>query len=152
MGNASRSANAANENKPRHHNRIRAIMIHVARYWSMGASILARDVGVSKSTISHLLRGKSNPLYSTASQVVKCLERELSFPLNPDEVFSKDGSYPTPYVCMLVRCKGCYADAFLGSSRLFKPGIKRIERGHCTGDNFELEDLSELERQDGKEN
>jgi DNA-binding XRE family transcriptional regulator len=151
MGNASRSANAANENKPKNHNRIRAIMIHLRRYWSMGASILARDVGVSKSTISHLLRGKSNPLYSTASRVVKCLESQLGFPLNPDEVFSKDGSYPTPYVCMLVGCKGCSADAFLDSAHQIRPGVKKIERGHCTGDNFELEGLSELERQDEKE-
>lgn len=145
MGNAERSAKAASKNKPRHHNRVRAIMIHLPRYWSMGASVLARDVGVSKSTISHLLRGKSNPLYSTASRVVKGLESQLGFPLNHEEVFSTDGSYPTPYVCMLVGCRGCSAEALLDSGRQLRPGFPRIERGHCTGDNFELENLSEQE-------
>lgn len=145
MGNATRSVKAASENKPKHHNRIRAIMIHLRRYWSRGASILARDVGVSKSTISHLLRGKSNPLYSTASRVVKCLELQIGFQLNDEEVFSKDGSYPTPYVCMLVGCRGCYPDAFVPAGYQLKSGLPRIERGQCTGDNFELENLSEQE-------
>ncbi|MBV6459404.1 MAG: hypothetical protein HONBIEJF_02552 [Fimbriimonadaceae bacterium] len=120
-------------------------MIHLPRYWSMGASALARDIGMSKSTISHLLRGKSNPLYSTASRVVKGLESQLGFPLNDKEVFSEDGSYPTPYVCTLVGCRGCLPGAFLSSGRQLRRGLPRIERGHCTGDNFELETISEQE-------
>jgi len=151
MGNANHSANAASKDKPKHHNRIRAILIHLDRYNSMGASKLARDIGVSKSTISHLLRGKSNPLYSTASRVVNRLEAELGFPLYPDEVFSNDGSYPTPYVCMLVGCRGCSDDRFYDRENEIKPGYKPLERGHWTGDNFELEGLSELERRDEEE-
>jgi DNA-binding phage protein len=147
MGNAKRSANAVSEkDRPKHHNRIRAIMIHLDRYWSRGASILARDIGVSKSTISHLLRGKSNPLYSTASRVVKCLELELGFRLDPEEVFSEDGSYATPYVCALVGCKGCNDDRFYDKENRIKPGVHVLERGKWTGDNFELEELSEQGR------
>lgn len=145
MGNANRSANAATYNK-RHHNRIGAILIHLERYWSMGASILAVDAGVSKSTISHLLRGKSHPLYSTARRVVKCLEREFGSNLDPDEVYSEDGSYPTTFVCALMGCPGCDDSRFFDRNDSVLPGLHRIERGRWTGDNFELEDISQAER------
>ena len=143
MGNATRSVKAASENKPKLHNRIRAIMIHLPRYWSMGASVLARDVGVSKSTISHLLRGKSNPLYSTVSRVVKCLEQEIGNRLDPEEIFSRDGSYPTPYVCELMGCDGCNDDRFFDRDSQLRPGASALKPGRWTGDNFELEELIE---------
>ena len=145
MGNANRSANAATYKK-RHHNRIGAILIHLKRYWSMGASKLAADAGVSKSTISHLLRGKSHPLYNTARRVVKCLERDFGTPLSLDEVFSEDGTYPTRFVCTLMGCTGCDDSRFYDRDNCVLPGLRRIESGRWTGDNFELESISETER------
>ena len=145
MSNPNRSADAATKQ----HNRVAAIMVHTRRYWSMGASLLAADAGVSKSTISHLVRGKSHPLYSTAISVVKCLERELGFRLDLDEVFSEDGTYPTPFICALARCPGLGCRPAIiwdEDANSVKPAFRFVNPGHWTGDNFEFEELSEQER------
>ena len=131
---------------PKYHNRVAAIMVHVQRYWSRGASRLATDAGVSKSTISHLLRGKSNPLYTTTRRVVKCLERELGLPLHPDEVLSEDGSYPTTQVCRLVGCPGCLPEVAYQRDNAQNPVLLHVKAGQWTGDNFEFEYLSKPER------
>ena len=147
MANANRSTDAAT-NSAKQHNRIAAIMLHCKRYWSLGASLLARDAGVSKSTMSALIRGKSQPLYRTAAKVVKNLERELGLPLDHNEVFSEDGNYPTPSVCKLVGCHnpfGCLPAHLFGRDGAMKPEHYR-PRGGFSGDNFEFEDISEEER------
>jgi hypothetical protein len=149
MSNPNRSVNAANQTK-RFHNRVQAILNHLPRYWIKGgASRLARDVAVSKSTISHLIRGKSHPLYGTASRLVKCLERELGFPLNPNEVFSDDGTYPTEFVCTLAGCNkgyGCSPEHCYQPDSSENLLLRRIQRGQWTGDNFEFEFLTKEER------
>lgn len=105
-------------------------MLHLPRYSCLGTSRLAKDTGLAKSTISKLLHGRSTPLYTTASRVLDCLERALDRTLDHREVFSEDGSYPTPHICALVGCRGCLPDAgfTLGS----------VTAGRWTGDNFEF--------------
>jgi DNA-binding phage protein len=118
MTNADRSESAAT----RSHNRIAAIMMHTDRYSFRGASRLAADTGLSKSTISHLVRGKSSPLTITVERVVKALEDQMGRPsgqqLNHQEVVSATGSYPTPSVCALVGCRGCLTRSGHSSGRL----------------------------------
>lgn len=142
MGNANRSAGAARVN----HNRIAAIMLHTNRYWSRGTSRLAEDSGVSKSTISHLVHGKVNPLYSTVESVVKCLERQLGHPLDIREVVSKDGTYPTPFICRLVGCPGCTPEFVYDRENREKPAFRHFRAGQWTGDTFEFESINEPER------
>jgi len=104
MSNVKRSASAANT----YHNRVGAIMLHLTRYNSGATtSRLAAHAGLSKSTVSKLIHGKTNPLYVTAHRVVKCLEAAAGRRLKYDEVFSISGAYPTAFVCTLMRCPGC---------------------------------------------
>jgi len=148
MANANHSVSAATNTK-KYHNRVAAIMLHLSRYDSMGASILARDANVSKSTISHLIRGKSHQLYWNAVAVVNCLERELGSPLPHEEVFSDDGTYPTPSVCALMGCQnrfGCLPANLFQRDAAMRPEFYRPRGGGYTGDNFEFEDISEAER------
>lgn len=142
MFSPNRSVSAATPTA-KHHNRVLAIMIHLPRYWSRGAAQLARDIGVSKSTISRLVRGKSHPLYRTACKIVKCLQQELGRPLTHDEVFSDSGLYPTQFVCDLVNCPGCSDDRFFDLDSCRRAGCQHLERGRWTGDAFELEELTE---------
>lgn len=140
MSNPDRSASATTK---RHHNRVAAIMLHTSRYSCFPTSRLAADSGVAKSTISHLLHGRTNPLYSTAARVVKSLERELKTVLDPREVFSEDGHYPTLAVCTLCRCAGCTPDAAFAVDNNRKPGFEGFRAGQWTGDTFEFEFISE---------
>lgn len=143
MSNPNRSVSAATK----HHNRIAAIMLHGSRYSQYPTSRLAADMGVSKSTISHLRHGRVNPLYNTAAKVVKCLERDLGQSLDVREVFSEDGSYPTPHVCALVGCRGCLPPfVWNQAENVVKPAFQRVEVGRWTGDTLEPEFLVEQER------
>jgi len=142
MSNPNRSVKAATK----HHNRVAAIMLHTSRYSCYPTSRLAADSGVAKSTISHLLHGRTNPLYSTAARVVKCLEREAGMALDFREVFSEDGSYPTPPVCILLGCPGCTPAIVFDEDNSEKPAFGHVRAGQWTGDTSEFDGLGEPER------
>jgi transcriptional regulator with XRE-family HTH domain len=135
MGNANRSADAATY-KPKHHNRVRAIMLHGSRYSCYPTSHLAADTGVAKSTISHLVHGRTNPLYSTALRVVKCLEADLGRPLDCREIFSENGKYPTASVCELLGCPGCTPPWFFDDVQI-KSQYRFLQMGRWSGDTAE---------------
>ena len=137
MVNANRSATAATD-AVRCHNRIAAIMVHTRRYAFRGTSRLAADSGLSKSTVSHVVRGKVNPLYITISRIVKALELQTQRPLDLREVVSPDGTYPTKSICHLVGCSGCLPDrAYLDDGSLV-PGLEDVKPGQWTGDVSEF--------------
>src|SRR5579872_1809763 len=100
--------------RPRISNRVRALLIHIPWYSIEGQCRLARDCGVSCSTISRLVRGVTCPSYHLARTVTDELGKRLGVPLDMREVFSTDGTYPTPLVCDLTpHCRGCFPpDAF----------------------------------------
>ena len=134
MPNANRSESAATK----HHNRVAAIMMHTPRYSFRGTSRLAADAGVSKSTISHLVHGQSNPLYITVSKVVKVLETHVRKPLACREVVSETGTYPTQFVCELVGCPGCLPDIVFELDGHRKEAYRHLVPGTWTGDTAEF--------------
>ena len=132
----------------RHHNRVGSLMLHTSRYSCFPTSRLAHDSHVAKSTISHLVHGRTNPLYSTAARVVKCLERELHTRLECREVFTEDGTYPTCFVCRLAGCPGCTPIQIVDEYGSRKSKFKEVKPGQWTGDSLEFEDLPEGKRDD----
>lgn len=94
------------------YNRLPEVMVHVNWYLFSPQARLARDVGVSRSTLSRLLSGRSAPSFSLAWRIAKALEKRLrpkmaGRALDPGELFSLDGTYPTASACALVGCPGC---------------------------------------------
>lgn len=134
MVNANRSLSSAT----RCPNRIAAIMAHITRYSFRGNSRLAHDAGLSRSTITHLVRGLNNPLYITVRQVVKSLEFQLGRRLAFDQVIAVQGRYPTPSVCELCRFTcgrlGCLPDSVCEEDGSRKRGLEDAIPGHWTGD------------------
>lgn len=121
-------------------------MIHTSRYSCFPTSRLAADSGVAKSTISHLLHGRTNPLYSTAARVVKSLERALNRSLDFREVFSEDGRYSTLAVCKLCACSGCTPSIAFGPDNSRRAAFHGFKAGQWTGDTSEFEHLIDPER------
>jgi len=94
------------------HNRILALMAHTTRYAFKGESRLAKDAGVSKSAVCRLLNGQSSPSFALVSSITRALEPHLQRGLqgqrlDPHELISLDGTYPTASACQLAGCKGC---------------------------------------------
>lgn len=101
---------ARTDQEPVIHNRIGGVLKHTRRYAFHTQSRLAADVGVSRSTISRLLRGKVRPRFSLIFSITRALEKEIGRPLDPRELISLDGRYPTSSVCALCGCPGCLPD------------------------------------------
>lgn len=114
-------------------------MAHIPFFSFRGVSRLARRAGLSKSTVSHLIHGKSSPLYTTAERIVKSIETELGKPLKQDELFSENGIYPTPYICELAGCPGCLPDAVYQKNGERREDFLHIRPGKWTGDVNEFE-------------
>jgi len=111
------------------HNRILALMAHTTRYAFKGESRLAHDAGVSKSAVCRFLNGQSSPSYVLVALLTQALERALGKRLDPRELVSLDGTYPTASVCQLASCTGCLpAEAFDNEGNL-KPEFKGIKPG-----------------------
>src|SRR5688500_14439918 len=116
--------------KRRVHNRVFAVMMHTTRYAFKGESRLAADAGVSKSAVCRLLNGQSNPSFVLMSLLTQALEQALGKALDPRELISLDGTYPTASICQLVDCRGCLpAEAFDEEANL-KPEFKGVKPGH----------------------
>ena len=110
-------------------NRVRVLLIHIPIFSIRGQARLAEDVGVSRSTISRLVGARINPSYRLARAVTDALERRLGRPLDIRDVFSTDGTYPTPSGCALCRCGGCLPEAAWGDDGVLKPEWKGARPG-----------------------
>lgn len=88
-------------------NRLSILMAHTCRYSFEGQARLARDVGVSRSTICRLINGRTKPTATLVRKVSAALSLALACPLSPRDLFSPDGTYPTASGCALCHCPGC---------------------------------------------
>lgn len=120
------------------HNRVAALMMHTSRYSFRGTSRLAKDSGLAKSTICHIVHGRTNPLYRTVAPIISNLEYQLARKLNVRDVFSEDGSFPTKHVCKLAGCKGCLPDRLHNVDGSIKPQWSHVQPGKWSGDVAEF--------------
>lgn len=120
------SANAA---LPKTHNRIHVVLAHTSRYAFEPQARLAADVGVSRSTISRLINGRSSPSFALVQRITAALERALQRPLDPRELFSPDGTYPTPSGCALCGCQGCMPEEAFERGGQRKPAFRTMQPG-----------------------
>jgi transcriptional regulator with XRE-family HTH domain len=111
------------------HNRILALMTHTTRYAFKGESRLAADAGVSKSAVSRLVNGQSTPSYPLVVAITRALEQQLKRPLDPRDIVSVDGTYPTSSACTLAGCKGCLPDEAYDEQNNLKPQYRTIQPG-----------------------
>ncbi len=93
-------------------NRLATVLVHINWYLFAPVTRLARDASVSHSALSRVLSGQAAPSFTLACKVTAALERRLGAALpgghlDPCELFSLDGTYPTASVCELVGCPGC---------------------------------------------
>jgi hypothetical protein len=95
------------DNKGRFTNRLRAILLHVSYYSIEPTTRLASDTGHVHSSISRLLSQRSQPSYLTAQRIAEAISKRSGIAISEREIFSPDGTYPTPSTCALLGCRGC---------------------------------------------
>lgn len=114
------------------HNRVGIALRHGWRYAFESQARLARDVGVSRSTISRLIAGKTAPSLKLAQTVAAALSVDLGVPLPLDELFSPDGSYPTPSGCAAFGCPGCFPEEAYDRKGNLLPAFRDQKPGDWT--------------------
>lgn len=102
-------------------NRVRVLLVHIPAFSIQGQARLAHDAGVARSTVSRLVNGQISPSYRLARAVTDALERKLGQPLDIRDVFTLDGTYPTPSGCALCGCQGCLPEDAWGEDDALKP-------------------------------
>ena len=110
-------------------NRIKAVMAHINRYTIQGQARLAADAGISRSAVSRCLRGESNPSFSLVMAMTTALEAQVGRRIDPRELLTFDGRYPTPSVCDLVGCRGCLPDEVYADDDTVKPEYRHVKPG-----------------------
>jgi len=110
-------------------NRLAAIMVHTSRYSFQGPARLAADLGVPRSTVLRMLRGQTHPSFGLALAALNRLEEATGHSLDAREVFSLNGSYPTPSVCDLLGCHGCLPDEVYDRDDSVKPEFQHVRSG-----------------------
>jgi len=105
-------------------NRLRQIVWHIPWYGFRTQTRLAEDSGVSQAAISRMMRGLTQPTLPVAQRVTDALSRRLNLPIELRDVFSPDGTYPTPSVCHLTRCSSCLPPTAYDESNRLKPEFR----------------------------
>jgi transcriptional regulator with XRE-family HTH domain len=111
------------------HNRILEIMAHTTRYAFKGESRLAADAGVSKSAVCRLVNGESSPSFAVVTALTGVLEKQVGKTLDPRELISFDGTYPTASVCELVDCRGCLPAEAYDEDDTLRPEFQGVRPG-----------------------
>ncbi|MCW3053462.1 MAG: hypothetical protein JWN14_2632 [Chthonomonadales bacterium] len=125
------------------YNRLSAVMAHTSRYAFKGQARLARDIGVSRSTISRLIAGETRPSLALALKITDRLEQELGQHIDPRDLLSLTGSYPTPSVCDLCGCRGCLPDAAYDADDRRRPLYRTLQPGQwCSLQGGQIHGLS----------
>ena len=110
-------------------NRVREILWHIPWYGFKTQARLAQDSGVSPAAISRLIRGESQPSLAVALRLTGALSKRLGRILDVGEVFSLDGSYPTPSVCHLTNCRNCLPPNYYDEQDEVKPFYRGVKAG-----------------------
>jgi hypothetical protein len=88
-------------------NRLQAVLLHVPHYSIRGIARLAKDSGLSKVAIFRLVNQQGQPKYHIAEIVAEAISHRIGRVIPAREIFSPNGTFPTPSVCTLMKCKGC---------------------------------------------
>lgn len=88
-------------------NRIQDFLEHSTKYAFCGQQKLAQNARISGTTISRMLTKASSPSYATIIRITEVLEKEFKTNIDPREVATINGKYPTASVCELLGCSGC---------------------------------------------
>jgi hypothetical protein len=108
-------------------------MDHIGYLSFQGTVRLARESGVSHSVISRMIHGKTSASFPVIVAVTKALEKRLGRHIDPREILSFDGRYPTQNVCTLCGCRGCLPVDYYTADDVLKPEYRGVKSGNWSG-------------------
>jgi transcriptional regulator with XRE-family HTH domain len=115
--------------RPACSNRILAVLEHIPRYAFDGPARLAEDAGVARSTVWRVVCGECQPTYRVMCLLAEAVGERLGKSVDPRELVTFDGTYPTPSVCELAGCRGCLPSHFYTPDDELRPEYQNVTPG-----------------------
>lgn len=110
-------------------NRFADVMAHHDRFAFKGVSRLAREAGVSPSSVSRLINGKMNPSFLMVARLTEALEKQIGYRIDPRDLVAENGRFISRFVCDLVQCEGCLPENARDEFGSVKPAFDKVEPG-----------------------
>jgi transcriptional regulator with XRE-family HTH domain len=110
-------------------NRFADVLAHHDRFMFKGVSRLAREAGVSPSSVSRLINGKINPSFLMVARLTDALERAYGFPIDPRDLVAEGGAFIHRFCCELTGCDGCLPERARDEFGDLKPAFHGVKRG-----------------------
>ncbi len=123
--------------------RLPEILSHLCAFTFQPQARLAKEVGVSRSTISRLINGKIRPSPTLVKKIQQVLDRKLGRPIPTREWLSPDTTWPTAAVCKVLGCPGCLPEQAYCADGSLKPAFRHIAPGTWT-----VEDIVQAGREE----
>lgn len=119
-------------------NRFADVMAHHDKFAFKGVARLAREAGVSRSSVSRLINGKSNPSFILVARLTTALERAYGFPIDPRDLIAEHGDFIHRFCCDLTGCPGCLPENALDEFGDRKPTFHGIEPGRWISSRYPI--------------
>jgi hypothetical protein len=110
--------------------RLSDVLAHTDAYAFKGVSKLLGESGIGRSLLFRMLKGECNPSFVSVVRVTQALEKTLGRSLDPRELLSEAGNFPTRHVCELMRCSGCLPESAYDEYGDMKSIYRDIKPGH----------------------
>lgn len=110
-------------------NRLADVMAHHDRFAFKGVSRLAREAGVSPSSVSRLINGKYNPSFLMVARLANALERAYGYSIDPRDLVAEGGNFIHKFCCDVVGCSGCLPENALDEFGDTKQAFEKVEPG-----------------------
>ena len=110
-------------------NRIAGVLQHIPEYYFSPQKRLAKDAHLSCSTVSRIISGETVPSGMAMLAISAAIGHRLGKHIDPSELFSLDGTYPTPFLCSLVDCAGCLPERICDAENRVRPEYRHIQPG-----------------------
>lgn len=110
-------------------NRLADVMAHSDRFAFKGVSRLAREAGVSPSSVSRLINGRSNPSFLMVARLTEALERAYGYRIDPRDLVAEGGGFLHRFCCEVTGCSGCLPESALDEFGDTKQAFAGVQPG-----------------------
>lgn len=116
--------------------RLDDVMAHIPKYSIEGVTRLAKDAGVSVSSVSRIINGLQSPSFIIIARLAGAIEHQLGVRVDPRDIVAESGRFLTPHACDVACCKGCLPHSALDELGQRRKSFEGVKPGQWVASRF----------------